>query len=125
MSLNTRLAAMLETVLLKHGFDATLQRQSAPADDFSSEPLSWNTVAVVRAVWDNPRRMVRGLNDVAPAATSSRYMTIAYRTDLKDPASAVGLSVIVNGMRHSVSAIGEIGQQVGLRLILDSGTEPA
>lgn len=119
-----RLAPMLVTMLAKHGFDAVLERRSeAAASEFEVVAPVWSILATVKAVWDNPRRLVKGLNDEAPAAMGQRYMTIAYRDDLKDNGAAVGLRVVVNGVPTNVLSIGEIGEKVGLRLMLDTGTE--
>lgn len=81
------------------------------------------SIATVKAVWDNPRRFVKGVTDGAPSSTTQRYMTIAYRDDLKAPDAAVGLRVTVNGVTSNVISIGEIGERVGLRMLLDAGTE--
>lgn len=124
MSINTRLAVNLVSMLSRHGFDATLQQQSAQTGgDFDAETPSWVTLATVKAVWDNPRSQVKGLNDSAPASMVTRRLTIAYRDELKSTVEAIGLRVVVNGVASSVLAVSEIGEKVGLRLMLDAGTE--
>lgn len=124
MSLNDRLAQQLAGMLSRHGFAATLQQRSGESDDdFETDTLTWTDLAEVRAVWDNPRNQVKGLDDMAPASMMTRRMTIAYREDLKATEEAVGLRVVVNGVPSNVLAIGEIGEKVGLRLMLDMGTE--
>ncbi|WP_167507048.1 MULTISPECIES: hypothetical protein [unclassified Mesorhizobium] len=126
MSINDHLAVMLVRTLAKHGFDVTLQRQvDDGGDDFTPGASGYLNVATVKAVWDNPRRMIKGTADGGFVASAQRYMTIAYRDDLKDAASAVGLRVIVGGVATNVLAITPIGDKVGLRLMLDVGTEAA
>ncbi|WP_322884170.1 hypothetical protein U8C35_06465 [Sinorhizobium medicae] len=123
MTINERLSAMLVTTVAKHGFDATIERLTASGGDLDSTPPAWATVATVKAVWDNPRRLYKGVNDGAPSSMVQRHMTIAYRADLKDPSSGVGLRVLVDGVYCNVISIGQIGEHVGLRLLLDMGTE--
>ncbi|WP_442577858.1 phage head completion protein [Mesorhizobium sp. ASY16-5R] len=123
MSISDRLAVMVTRMLARDGFIAAIERQNTPGGDFASTAPSWVAVATVQAVWDNPRTFTKGVNDGAPASTITRKMTIAYRDDLKDPSSGVGLRVTVNGVVHNVISVGEIGARVGLRLLLDAGTE--
>jgi hypothetical protein len=121
---NTRLAANVVSLLAREGFDATLQQASAQTGgDFDAETPTFKTLATVKAVWDNPRSQVKGLNDGGPASMVSRRMTIAYRDDLKSTEEAVGLRAVVNGVVNNVLAVSEIGEKVGLRLMLDAGTE--
>lgn len=123
MSVNDRLATMVIRMLARDGFLVAIEQQNTPGGDFDSTPSSWVAVATVKAVWDNPRSFLKGLNDGAPASSVQRRMTIAYRDDLKDPSSGVGLRVTVNGVICNVISVGEIGERVGLRLMLDMGTE--
>jgi len=124
--MNARLAVSLNSLLAREGFDATLQ-QRAPETGGDFEPETpvqgWVDLATVKAVWDNPRSQVLGLNDGGAASMVTRRMTIAYRDDLKAPESAVELRVVVNGQANKVLGISEIGEKVGLRLMLDAGTE--
>lgn len=124
--MNARLAVSLNSLLTREGFDATLQ-QRAPetAGDFEPEvpAQGWVDIATVKAVWDNPRNQVLGLNDSGAASMVTRRMTIAYRDGLKRPESAIELRVVVNGVANKVLGISEIGEKVGLRLMLDAGTE--
>lgn len=46
-------------------------------------------------------------------------MTIAYRGDL----NAQYTRVVVNGTSHNIISISTIGDQVGLRLTVEAGTE--
>lgn len=124
MSLNDRLSTNLNSMLSRHGFDATLQHRVGESEsDFEPDDPSWSNIATVKAVWDNPRAQTRGVNDTAPASMVTRRMTLAYRSDLKETEKAVGLRVLVDGVAHGVLGIGMIGSQVGLRLIVDAGTE--
>jgi hypothetical protein len=126
MNLNDRLAVMVVRMLGKHGFDVTLQRKADDgSDDFTVGAGGMTDLGTVKAVWDNPRRLTKGLADGGSASSAQRYMTIAYRADLKDSAAAVGLRVLVDGVATNVLAIGPIGDKVGLRLMLDAGTEAA
>ena len=121
--IHTRLRARLEALLAREGFEATLQHGSQESGDFDVTPSEWSDLATVKALWDNPRRMWKGLNDSAPASSAERRMTIAYRDDLKEPSSAVRLRAVVNGVISNVLSVAEIGEKVGLRLYLDTGTE--
>lgn len=123
MTINTRLAAQVTRMLKEHGFDATLQqRVDNSSNDFEiSQPTV--TEIAVRAVWDNPRLGLKTVNDGAQASLSPRYMTIAYRDDIKSTSSAVGLRVLVNGIANDVLAVAQIGDKVGLRLYVQAGTE--
>ncbi|MET4294719.1 hypothetical protein ABIB06_006552 [Bradyrhizobium sp. LB8.2] len=124
MSINTRLAAQVAGMLTRHGFDVTLQQGSSETGgDFDPENPTWTDLTTVKAVWDNPRNQVKGLNDGGAASMVSRRMTIAYREDLKATEEAIGLRVVVNGVPSNVLAVSEIGSKVGLRLMLDAGTE--
>lgn len=123
-SVNTRLAAGVVRMLARHGFDVTLQ-QKAPetVGDFDTSHRDWEVLDTVKGVWDNPRTGTKGLNDMAPASMVTRRMTISYRADLKPTSKAVDLRVVVNGNPVNVLSISEIGERVGLRLMLDEGTE--
>lgn len=122
--LNTRLAIHLKRMLAQHGFDATLQQRSDNStNDFEiSTPTITDTP--VRAVWDNPRQGIKTVNDGAQSSISPRFATIAYRSDVKATAKAVGLKLLVDGVVSDVLSITPIGDKVGLRLHLQTGIEP-
>jgi hypothetical protein len=121
---DARLAANVISLLSRRGFDATLQQASQQTgSDFDVGNPTWSDLATVKAVWDNPRTQWKGLNDSAPASVFQRRMTIAYRDDIKSTDKAVGLRVVVNGTAHNVISVAEIGEKVGLRLMLEEGTE--
>jgi hypothetical protein len=121
--IHARLRARLDALLAREGFEATLQQGSQQSGDFDVTSSEWSDIATVKALWDNPRRMWKGLNDGAPASSTERRMTIAHRDELKEPSSAVRLRVVVNGVISNVLSVAEIGEKVGLRLSLDTGTE--
>lgn len=124
MSINTRLDAQLNRMLNQHGFDATLQQRVDNSDnDFEiSQPTVTNIT--VRAVWDNPRLGYKTVNDGAQASLSGRFATIAYRDDIKSTSKAVGMRLVVNGVASEVQSVTPIGDKVGLRLYVQTGTEP-
>lgn len=121
--IHSRMRTRLEALMERDGFAATLQQGSQESGDYDVTPSEWSELATVKALWDNPRRMWKGLNDGAPASSAERRMTIAYRDDLKEPSEAVRLRVVVNDVISNVLSVAEIGERVGLRLTLDTGTE--
>jgi hypothetical protein len=122
MSINTRLASQLISILARNGFDVTLQQKSdQPAGDYDASTVTWSDVATVKACWDTPRIGRKGINDGAPQSEFQRQMTIAYRAGFKDTVSAVGARVVVDGVNYNILSAGVIGEQVGLRLYLDAG----
>lgn len=123
MSINERLAAMTVRMLQRDGFNVVIQRLSTPGDELDASPSSWSNVATVKALWDNPRAFTKNVNDGAPASSVQRRMTIAYRDDLAAPYSGVGLRVVVDSVPCNVVSLGSIGDRVGMRLLLDMGTE--
>lgn len=111
-------------MLQEHGFDATLQQRVDNSDnDFEiSSPTITNTA--VRAVWDNPRLGYKTVNDGGQASLSPRFATIAFRDDIKETSKAVGLRLVVDGVASDILSVSPIGDKVGLRLYLQTGTEP-
>ena len=116
------LAKDLDDILEDLGFDVEIQKPVLTDDDYGASNKVWVSIGTVKFAWDtnsSKETIKRGKNESQASYTA----LISYRDDVALTDEAARARVLYNGTAFNIISSQIIGDKVGLKLMLEEGTQ--